>query len=131
MSKSCKCEICQSACRNKPGWYKPDQVKKVMEYFEVKHIKDLLGKDKFAIDWWVEKEGDILVLAPNIKGNDWIEYPNWPTGECVFFTGGLCTIHEIKPFECADYIHNEVGKENRHKEISELWKNENMLNPLF
>ena len=38
MSKSCKCEICQSACRNKPGWYKPDQVKKVMEYFEVKSI---------------------------------------------------------------------------------------------
>lgn len=61
-----------------------------------------------SVDWWVADGklqtpdgGDVLVLAPAIKGHEGQRYPWWPTGQCVFLNAeGRCRIHEAKPYEC-------------------------------
>jgi len=125
---SCQCKLCRSACESKPGWFKPDQIEAVMKYFKVKTVKDLLGKDKFAIDWWCG-DRNILILAPNIKGNDCIQYPNDPRGECVFYKNEKCEIYDIRPFECAVHIHSEAEErsEERHNKVSKLWATSDIL----
>lgn len=126
--KSCECDMCQSACKNKPGWFLPEQVKELLNYFKAQTIDEILGGKKIAIDWF-EGDGDtedILVLAPNIVNNDSIQYPNNPNGVCIFYEHGKCSIHEIKPYECAKLMHDE-GVEGRHEEVAKAWSKTKML----
>lgn len=127
--ESCQCKTCKNACKSRPGWVKPEQAKILMEYFRVTSIRDLLGENKFAIDWWNGNDADILILAPNIKGNNNIQYPKDPRGECVFFKNDKCEIHTIKPFECASFIHTDSGRavEKRHEKVSQLWAKSDIL----
>ena len=123
---SCKCDSCQSACRHKPGWFKPEQVKVLLDHFKVNSIRDLLEAG-FAIDWWTSNQ-DILVLAPNIIGNeDRIQYPGNPRGVCVFYNNGLCDIHDIRPFECAALLHGGDKYHGRHESVAKLWKESPIL----
>ena len=48
---SCQCQECQSACKNKPGWFLPNQIEFIKKYFKVNDIKELFGENKLAIDW--------------------------------------------------------------------------------
>ena len=123
----CDCEKCQNACKNRPGWFLPEEINSLFAHFKANNISQLLGKDKFAIDWWIDDEENILVLAPNIVGNDSIQYPANPRGQCVFFKGGKCNIHEIKPFECSRYIHTEKDISKRHEEVAKEWRQNNIL----
>lgn len=129
MIKNCKCESCQNACRGRPGWFKPEQIKSLLKYFKVKTIKGLLGKNKLAIDWWNDSPKDVLVLAPNLEENDDIQYPKNPQGECVFFKKGKCSIYKIRPFECREYIHTDKQNklELRHKAVMKTWKESTLL----
>ena len=61
--KSCNCDDCQGACRLRPGWFKPDQIKKLFAYFNIVDIRGLF-KLGFVIDWWNGDYDDILILAP-------------------------------------------------------------------
>jgi len=127
--KSCTCAICRACCCRKPGWFEPAQVKSVLKYFKAKGIEAILGKNMFAIDWFVA-EKDILVLAPNIVGNSGIQYPRNPTGQCVFFKEERCQIYEIRPKECAVAMHDD-STVDVHKEIAMLWKESSCLNNLL
>ena len=84
---SCTCEICRNACKGRPGWFVPEQVPEIEDFFG-KKINELLGKE-LAIDWGtdIEMKENILLLAPNIVGNESIQYPPVPEGKCVFFSG--------------------------------------------
>ena len=130
--KSCRCDSCRGACEHKPGWFIPSQIAGLLAHFNVDKIHDLLGFG-FAIDWWVEDDKDTLILSPNIKGNEGnIRYPHNPQGECVFFEGGECKIHPVKPFECAELSHNDKGAiiDNRHGFVSTKWRNSDLLNDI-
>ena len=50
-------------------------------------------------------------------------YPSNPRGECVHYENGLCAIQDVKPFECAEYMHGDDRDESasRHRGISEAW----------
>ena len=128
LPSSCDCESCQSAYRYRPGWFLPEEINKLLTYFKAIDISELLGKDRFAIDWWNDDE-EILVLAPNIVGNDNMQYPTDPRGQCVFFRNSKCGIHEIKPFECSRYIHTEDDVSERHENVAKEWKRSNILQP--
>ena len=127
--KECSCNVCKNACNYSPGWFKPEQIPIILKHFKVKTIRDLLGKDRFAINWWVGDHENILVLAPNIVGNSDIEYPADPRGPCVFYKDGKCEIYSVRPFECAKYIHSESSKiiRDRHFKISQEWEASNLL----
>lgn len=120
----CDCEVCISACRNKPGWFLPE---------EIKPAADLLGmteQDFFnqflAVDYYGNPEHFDFVVAPatvNIESGK--EYPLDPTGKCVFLTeDNKCKIHAAKPYECKQYDHrkklDDAARES-HKKVSEAW----------
>ena len=54
MDSSCDCELCQKACKRKPGWFLPSQVKDIEQFFN-KSLKELLGHE-LAIDWFEDFE---------------------------------------------------------------------------
>ncbi len=126
--KECKCEKCKDSCSYRPGWFLPEQIESLLKHFKKKTIRELLESKKIVIDWYEGAE-DILLLAPNIKKNNEIYYPADPRGECVFYICGLCEIHNIKPFECAESIHSSSSEENekRHDNISEEWEKTTIL----
>ena len=126
---SCQCESCQRACQCKPGWFTPNQISGLLEYFQAKNINQLLKTRKFAIDWYIGNKEYILVLAPNIIGNSDIQYHADPTGQCVFFKNKKCEIYEIRPIECALYSHNlKMNEIEKIKNwIITKWKKSNIL----
>ncbi len=133
MKNSCTCNKCKSSCLVKPGWFAPDQVEDLLEYFNVDSIDDLF-QEGIVIDWYQKYNGgkDVLLLAPNIKGNmGQIQYPAKPSGECVFFDQDMqrCTIYPIRPFECAELHHTDSREKclERHKEIAGMWSKSNLL----
>lgn len=126
---SCDCHQCQGACEYKPGWFLPEQMESLFAFFKISSLDNLLEGGKLAIDWWNDDNGDILVLAPNIIGNDEIQYPNNPKGECVFYKNGKCQIYDIRPFECAMYLHDQDERKinKRHEMVAMQWKQLNIL----
>lgn len=126
---SCSCEICKNECKNRPGWFIPEQVPEIETYFGRK-IAELLGKE-LAIDWGtdIEMKDNILLLAPNIKDNQSIQYPANPRGECIFLKEGKCSIYSIRPYECGVASHSDEAEKDilRHIEIATKWKNTKIL----
>ena len=125
---SCECESCKNACKHKPGWFMPEQIDAILKYFNVISIDELLKLGQIAIDWWVD-DNNILLLAPNIKGNEEIYYPGDPTGECIFFNRGKCDIYKIRPYECRQYFHGQSFNitDKRHEKVAQMWKNSRHL----
>jgi len=134
MKNECACNQCRSYCQVKPGWFTPEQVDGLLEDFGISSILELITKREFAVDWFEKFNGgeDVLILAPNIIGNEGqIQYPAKPGGECFYYDqySGNCLIHSVKPFECAEYHHSETRETilNRHKEVAGMWSKSNLL----
>lgn len=121
----CSCEVCLSACENKPGWFLPG---------EAEHAAALLGlpiMDFFnrylAIDYW-EDDGDLpqtFAIAPAVPGCEGKKYPWEPHGRCVLLDGDndRCKIYEARPHECREYIHSDTrgAIDKRHRAIAKAW----------
>jgi Fe-S-cluster containining protein len=129
LKTECSCPECQSFCSERVGWFIPDEVKGLLEYFESHDVDALLNFGNFAIDWWCGDDQNILILAPNIVGNGSIQFPFNPKGECIFYKEGRCAIHPVKPFECSRTDHNMTHEEadEQHKWIAEQWENSDIL----
>lgn len=121
----CKCQSCQSACTHKPGWFKAGQVENVAEHLGVS-LQELF-ETKLMVDYFVRDKDDVFLLSPSvINGKPGHEFGYNNSGTCVFYEGGQCTIHAVKPFECAAYDHTKSVKEAQvnHREAMQSWDNE-------
>lgn len=122
----CSCEICQSNCRERVGWFAPGEVAKAAA------LKGMTEKEFFdqylAVDYHFNTENGAatFVIAPGIKtAEPGREYPFNPMGECRFFQNGLCDIHGAKPEECRAAHHDidvEMSREHRDT-IVDRWRN--------
>ena len=123
MKKECACGSCQNACKNTPGWFRPGEAEKVAAFLGMP--LDQLFKEKLGVNWW---SGDLaFVLAPAVTSmQPGQEFRYDPRGTCVFFQDGKCSIHEVKPFECADTMCGDSRKvtEERHEAIADSWRGE-------
>lgn len=119
----CTCDKCRSACSYVPGWFMPGEAEKAAKHMNLS-LKDFFDK-YLGINWW-EAEEDIFVLAPAIIGEKTgSEYPGDPKGRCIFFNkDGLCDIHPVKPFECAESTCNDsdIDINERHRSIRDEWE---------
>jgi hypothetical protein len=110
----CSCERCQSLCHTKPGWFTPEQIHVIGRKLNLT-IKDLFRKyltvDPVLIGGARSRTG-VYVLAPAIVGNGAgsIADPK-ARGTCVWFADGKCTIHDVKPRECALVDHSTMPGE--------------------
>jgi Fe-S-cluster containining protein len=120
----CKCDVCTSACRKKPGWFKPGEVAKAAALL---NMSEQAFFDRYvSIDYYCMGNDFIFVLAPaTLKIEPRALYPLNPTGECRFLQNGLCSIHDAKPYECGWYDHtqtDEVVLKNEHLSVALAWK---------
>lgn len=128
----CSCDRCQAACIVKPGWMKPGEAEKIAEFLGIS-LEELF-KTKLAIDWydwdsWGEYDPDgsahTFVLSPASTtiepGKEW---QGSPRGQCVFLVDGRCSIHPVKPHECAKWDHTMPADEGDelHKSVAVSWK---------
>lgn len=122
----CRCQECVSACEYKPGWFLPDQAESAIKFIKEKYWGYGKGIHLLAIDHWCDEEATIDVLSPNVKVNiKKPRYPFNPKGKCVFLDSDRhCQIHDIKPWECSDYIHTDTNKEidARKQKIVDAWR---------
>jgi Fe-S-cluster containining protein len=125
---ACRCEQCVSACRRDPGRLIPGDVKKIAAFLNMGE-KELLESRLVRIP---ARGGNrrILFLAPaKLKAARFLaapgtvvpDYHAGENGRCVFLTsGGDCSIHEVKPFECAAYMgcrHTFLGRPYKEKDV--------------
>lgn len=97
--ESCTCDRCVSSCHRTPGWMKPGEAEKIATYLHISLRK--LFREKLAVDWWTGTT-PTFVLSPAIVGKaKGAEMPYVAKGTCVFLKEGRCSIHPVKPFECA------------------------------
>lgn len=124
---NCACERCQGLCRNKPGWFLPEQIKVLAQRLGLSI--EALFRNHLTIDAvLVERAGSPVatyVLAPAMVGK--------PTGEvsdpeargaCVWFRDGQCAIHEAKPRECREVDHTTTPRDGDllRAAILEQWR---------
>lgn len=100
----CACDSCQNLCRQKPGWFTPDQIERLAQKLGLP-IVDLFRRFLTIDAALVENSGQmraIYVLAPAMVGkkSGAISDPS-ARGICVWFKDGQCQIHEMKPRECS------------------------------
>lgn len=118
----CSCNDCISACKAKPGWFLPE---------EIKPAADLLGlteKEFFekylSVDYYHLEKSFLFVLSPatsnSVPGE---EFPFEPGGRCTFLTEDeKCSIHSAKPYECKSYDHRDKYKDvNLHLAVAQAW----------
>lgn len=102
----CACKECVGACKKRPCWGTPQDIKKLM-------AAGLGGK--LMEDYWVRSshdEGNIMIISPAIRGYEGHGAPFSPFGRCVFLDkNDRCEIHDMKPTEgaearCCDASHD-------------------------
>ena len=130
--ESCECRDCVGACKSKPGWFSPDQMPLLEKHFGMP-LKEVFRK-YLAVDWlqsvYNEETGeyrDVFNLAPaNDRSPAGGMYAGNPRGVCVFLEKGKCTIHDVKPKECAEAFHSMTSKESveNHQAIGREWNTE-------
>jgi Fe-S-cluster containining protein len=106
----CTCNVCQSACENKPGWLLPGEAEKIAKFLNL-DLQECFNK-YLGVDWYERSEGNIFLLAPAITSmTPGEEYPGDPRGRCIFYKEGRCGVHDVKPHGCAEYIHTLTRQE--------------------
>ena len=112
----------------------PGEAEKAAKYLNMS-LQDFFNQ-YLGVNWWeadAKTDNDIFVLAPAIAGmQTGSEYPADPRGECVFFENGLCKIHPVKPFECAQFIHGDQTVSERHWKVAKAWQeHQSQINSLL
>lgn len=130
VAEDCQCEDCRGACEYKPGWFMPDQIPKLLEHFKASSVQELVDDHDFAIDYYEAYPNDIDILAPNtVKNKGWPRYPENPKGTCVFLQDGKCSIHDVKPYECREFVHEDSNDDisDRHRAVAKQWEDSDLL----
>lgn len=107
----CRCDDCSDGCHESPGWFAPGQAERVAEHLGV--TLEELFRDKLVVEYWAggidDHATDIHVLAPANYASTSGEKAEFSKmrARCVFLDNeGLCSIHPVKPKECALSHHN-------------------------
>jgi len=129
---ACNCEKCISACRDDPGRLVPADLKKIATFLKTseKELKAAYlvriaasGKNSHIYFWAPAKiKAGRFLTAPGDTVPDYYESEK---GRCVFLTPeNHCSIHEVKPFECAAYMgcrHTFLGRSYKKKSVEEFF----------
>jgi Fe-S-cluster containining protein len=121
----CSCKACQQACQYKPGWFAPGEAE-VVAAAKGLTLKELFDRE-LMVDWFENHDAPIFVLSPAIVGaSPGEEFPVNPKGQCVYYENGRCSIHAVKPFECAKSMCTDESERARslHQEVAKMWDNE-------
>lgn len=107
---SCDCADCRAACTNSPGWFTPDEIPRLAEHLGLS-VEETFRR-KLAVGVTHMPDGSLRhgVMPHKLRdskkpGAVWTLPELAQPGRCVFFDQGLCSIHPVRPNECARMIH--------------------------
>ncbi len=108
---SCDCKDCVAACLNSPGWFMPGGVKALANHMNL-DIPTLFQK-YLAVGVTAMPDGSQRhgVMPHKMRdgkkpGGVWTLGELAQPGRCIFFDRGRCTVHPVRPYECARMIHD-------------------------
>lgn len=96
----CSCEKCRALCHHEAGWFAPEEIEAAADFMKMNYWEFVATYLKEVVE-----EG-VRVLAPRMEKR---------ATRCIFLQKGLCSIHEVKPFECRKVYGCEATR--RHKRI--------------
>ena len=127
----CSCPQCVSACRNDPGRLVPADLPVLAAFLDLS-VDELIAAYLVRIP--LAGKEKVCALAPaKLKGKRFLadpgpvvpDYYTEERGTCVFLDeNGLCTVHEVKPFECGAYMgcrNTFLGRPYREKQVEEFF----------
>ena len=141
----CQCEICVSACKSDPGRLIPEDLPRIAGHLSISLSELLAGYLVLIPRRWkgqqicapapLKRKGfkaDRLIAESGSIVPDYYEKEN---GRCIFLDdANLCTIHAVKPYECAAYMgcrHTFLGRFYRRNEVDTFfiskWKKKQQL----
>ena len=82
-----KCQRQNNCCRHGSGFLAKGDLEKIAKFMKI-DIEELKKKYLAEVEQFNKK-----LLRPKLKGD-------LPYGECIFFNGEGCQIHEVKPLQC-------------------------------
>lgn len=119
-ARSCTCNVCVTACHRKPGWFLPDQIAPLAKSMGLS-IQALFNQHLSA-DFYVGDGRDILVLSPRIDSEPGgRRFPEFPRGRCALLVDDRCSIHDLKPWECAAMDCETVPPKRLHFKMGQAW----------
>lgn len=109
--QSCSCSGCVEACK-KPGAFLPGQMERIAGKFRISLSQ--LFRETVQVGWNDVEGSRIYLPSPAVGESGW----------CVWFEEGVCRIHGLKPFECADYLHSDshIDQGRRRRDVLEEWR---------
>ena len=107
---SCDCTECRAACTNSPGWFRPEQIEELADHLALsveETFRKYLAVGVTEMPDGSQRHGVMPHKLRDGKkpGSVWTLDELDQPGRCHFFDHGLCTIHEVRPDECARMIH--------------------------
>lgn len=124
-NNDCQCQICQGACRQKPGWFTPDQIEPLAQSMGL--TVQQLFDEHLQIDWWTDSPKNIYILSPRGEhGRGGTMFSTNPRAQCHWFQDGKCAIHTLgKPFECREMTHDSNDRVSvaDHESVAMTWNN--------
>jgi len=124
---SCDCADCRAACTNSPGWFAPQEVLRLAAHLGLS-VEECFRRH-LAVGVTHMPDGSLRhgVMPHKLRdgkkpGSVWSLDELARPGRCVFFDRGRCTIHPVRPWECARMIHGPRHRavKLRH-EVVALW----------
>lgn len=110
---ACDCEDCRAACLNSPGWFVPDQVPRLARHLGL--TLEETFRRYLAIGVTRLPDGTLRqgVMPHKLRdgkrpGSRWTLAELAQPGRCVFYDHGKCSIHPVRPYECARMRHDKV-----------------------
>lgn len=127
---SCDCADCRAACTNSPGWFTPDEVLRLARHLDLS-VEECFRKH-LAVGVTQMSDGSQRhgVMPHKLRdgkkpGSVWTLPELAVPGRCVFFDQGRCTIHPVRPWECARMIHGPAHRATRlRREVVAFWDDE-------
>lgn len=98
----------------------------------MRSLVELIAKGHVVVDFKYEwpdpnrRAQELYYIMPNMKSNKGYKRNNCPKDTtCKYLVDDKCSIHMVKPYECAQMLHNDGMKkyEIRHKKIMDAWRN--------
>lgn len=110
---ACDCDDCRAACLNSPGWFVPDQIPRLARHLDLtveETFRRYLAVGVTQLPNGTERRGVMPHKLRDGKkpGSRWTLAELARPGRCVFYDHGRCSIHPVRPYECARMRHDKV-----------------------
>lgn len=117
---SCACATCQHYCTRAAGWFLPSEIAPAAAHFGL--TPEEFFSEHCTLDYWA---GDtVFVIRPRLTKEAGGEMTSFdPRGRCAALQKGRCTMHDVKPYECAVTRHDIKDRpDGLHAAVADAWR---------